>query len=46
MKMINDKELKEIYGGISFWTGAGIIGGLVFIIGVLDGFVNPSKCKS
>lgn len=41
---LNDNELKEINGG-----GIGLtvllIAGLAFAIGVLDGYVRPTKCK-
>jgi lactobin A/cerein 7B family class IIb bacteriocin len=46
MNIISDKELKIINGGaISFGTAL-IIGGIVtFLIGVLDGFVRPLRCR-
>lgn len=45
MKSLNNEEMLEVKGGASklVW---GIIGGaLVFIIGVIDGIVNPRKCN-
>ncbi len=45
MKRINDKKLKEIKGGASFWAITGIVvAAITFIAGVLDGYVRPSKC--
>lgn len=44
--MLEKKELLEINGGglsIGVW---GLIGaGVVFLIGVIDGFVRPLKCN-
>lgn len=45
MKTLSNKELKEVKGGAA--VGAYIlIGGLiVFLIGVIDGYVRPLKCN-
>ena len=44
MERISNKELKSINGG-GFGLGF-LIGGLAtFLIGVIDGFVNPLKCR-
>lgn len=45
MVELNYNELKNIHGGISFWTGAGIVGIVIFLAGVLDGFTRPIKCN-
>ncbi|MFA5602479.1 MAG: class IIb bacteriocin, lactobin A/cerein 7B family [Bacilli bacterium] len=45
MKTLSVRELKSIEGGISHWAVAGIIGGIIFIIGVIDGFIRPLKCR-
>ena len=46
MVELNDNELKSINGGgISFWTGAGIVGIFVFLAGVIDGFTRPLACN-
>lgn len=46
MNLNNDEMMKITAGG--FYKGAlGIIGGaIVFLLGVLSGFVNPRKCNS
>jgi hypothetical protein len=31
-------------GGIGFLGGMAITAGIVFIVGVIEGFVNPKKC--
>lgn len=44
MEMISNNELKQINGG-GFGLGI-LIGGLVtFVIGVIDGYVRPLKCR-
>lgn len=45
MVELNNNELKTIYGGIGFWTGAGIVGIFIFLAGVIDGFTRPLKCN-
>lgn len=40
MKELTEKEMKQISGGgISFGTGALIVLGAVFVIGVIDGYI-------
>ena len=43
IKKISKEELQEMNGG-GFLGIAGIITGIVFVIGVIDGFVRPKKC--
>ena len=43
---LNKKELKMITAGASGgWITAGIVAGISFIIGIIDGFVRPFKWK-
>ena len=42
---LNDYELKQISGGISVWGVVGILAGLIFGIGVVDGYARPPKCR-
>lgn len=45
MNDLSIKKLEEIKGGeVSFLAVVGIIAAIVFIVGVIDGFVNPNKC--
>lgn len=39
---LNEKELKQINGG---GIGLLITAGIVFLAGLLDGYVRPSKCN-
>lgn len=46
MKKINKKEMMSINGGgvnLGFWALIG--SGVVFLIGLVDGFVRPLKCN-
>ncbi|NLM63241.1 MAG: class IIb bacteriocin, lactobin A/cerein 7B family [Mollicutes bacterium] len=46
MYALTKKELYEIKGGsISIGTGLLIIAGIIFIIGVIDGYVRPLSCR-
>ena len=41
---LNSRELKEINGGgVGVWLLIG--GGIVFLIGVIDGYVRPLTCN-
>lgn len=43
---MNQKELMKVNGGgIGFGLGLLISAGIVFLIGVVDGFVRPLKCN-
>ena len=42
--LTNDALEKTEGGGISFLGAVAITAGIVFICGVIDGFVNPKKC--
>lgn len=45
MKELNNQEMLEVKGGAFKWV-AGLIGGaIVFLIGVVDGLINPRKCN-
>ena len=45
MKEISKDELQSIDGGgLGLLGAAGLIAGAAFLIGVVDGYVNPKKC--
>ena len=43
MKKLNDNELKNINGGS--WGLWALGAGVVFLIGVIDGYTRPTKCS-
>ena len=46
MNELKELDLKDVSGGgISIAAGIAIGTIAVFLIGVIDGFVNPEKCK-
>lgn len=45
MKELNSNELSNINGGSGFAIGLGIVAGITFIIGVIDGYVRPLRCN-
>lgn len=44
--MLTKQELKNITGGeITLAAGCLIAGGIVFLIGIIDGYLRPLACK-
>lgn len=44
--MYNKEELLQIKGGAINWTiVTAISSGIVFIIGIIDGYLRPLKCN-
>lgn len=44
--VLTDDELKNINGGgISFGIGLLISAGVVFVVGVIDGYIRPLACR-
>ena len=47
MNKISNEKLKEIKGGAINWKLMAGIGAVAsFIIGVIDGLINPKKCNN
>lgn len=44
MRLTNN-ELSNIAGGISVWGALGIIAGLIFGVGAVDGYARPYRCR-
>ncbi len=45
--MLKKNELMKISGGaVSYGAVALIIAGMIFLVGVADGYVRPLKCKA
>jgi hypothetical protein len=46
MVLMSNNDMKLVNGGaISIATGILIVSGIIFLIGVIDGFVRPLKCN-
>ncbi len=46
METLEKNDLERINGGgLSFLGALGIVAGVAFVVGVIDGFVNPEKCN-
>ena len=45
MEKLNKKDLMSVNGGGILGVGLLIGAGVVFIIGVIDGFMRPLKCN-
>ncbi len=45
MKLSNEDLLKVEGGGISFGVGLAIVSGLIFIGGLVSGYMNPKSCN-
>lgn len=46
MNKINNEQMKEIKGGAVNWSLMAGIGAVAsFLIGVIDGLINPKKCN-
>lgn len=47
MKLLNEEELTKISasGGIGVAIAIGIAAAVVFVVGIIDGFVNPNACN-
>lgn len=43
---LTEKEMYQVNGGISWASLAGIGGLIAYIIGVISGYTNPSKCNN
>jgi bacteriocin-like protein len=46
MKILNDNEMKKIEGGVNWIVVTITTGAISFLIGVVDGLVNPKKCNN
>lgn len=47
MKELSNENIRKIEGGgLSFWGALGIVTGVIFAIGVVDGFVRPLSCNN
>ena len=44
---LNEKEMYEITGGALSWgVVAGVVSAVVYFIGVISGWTNPTRCNN
>ena len=43
---LTKKEMQEIDGGVSWYVISGIGAAITYIIGILSGFTNPTRCNN
>lgn len=46
MRKLSNEEMKKIEGGVNWLVVTIATGAISFLIGVVDGLVNPKKCNS
>ena len=39
-------EMYEVTGGVSWAVVSGVIAGIIYIIGVVSGYTNPTRCNN
>ena len=45
MKEVENKDLKNLNGGISVWAVVGIGSLITFVSGIIDGIARPFNCR-
>jgi lactobin A/cerein 7B family class IIb bacteriocin len=43
---LTDKQMKKIDGGVNWGIVSGIAAAVVFVVGLISGYTNPSKCHN
>ena len=43
---LTKQEMYEINGGVSWTVVSAIVAGVVYVIGVISGYTNPTKCNN
>lgn len=46
MNNISKENLEKLEGGVSIWLGVAIVAAVIFVVGVVDGYVRPLKCNN
>ncbi len=46
MNNLSEEELDKTTGGdVNLLGAAAIVTGIIFVVGIIEGFVNPKKCR-
>jgi len=43
---LNEKQMHEVVGGASWTVASAIVAGIIYIIGVVSGYTNPTRCNN
>ena len=43
---LNEKQLQQIEGGVSWGIVAAVSAAVVYVIGFFSGYTNPSRCHN
>lgn len=43
---LTEQEMYKISGGVSWEVVSAIAAGIIYIIGVISGYTNPTKCNN
>lgn len=46
MKLITEKEMKTIDGGVNIVLITAITTAIIFVSGIITGIVNPTRCNN
>jgi len=46
MRKLKEQEMKKINGGVNWVVVTFVSAALSFVIGMVDGLINPKKCNS
>ncbi len=43
---LTEKQMSNVDGGVSFGLIAGFAAALTFLVGVISGYTNPTRCNN
>ena len=43
---LTEKQMQKVDGGVSLGVVSGIAAAVVFVVGFLSGYTNPSRCNN
>ena len=43
---LTEHEMYEINGGVSWTVVSAVTAGIIYIIGVISGYTNPTRCNN
>ena len=43
---LSEKQMYEVTGGVSWTVTSAIVAGIIYIIGIVSGYTNPTRCNN